>query len=208
MDTTPPLSSHPDQVLWENFRQGSRQAFETLYSQYFNLLYDYGMKLTGDEESTLDCIQDFFIYIWNRRETLSPVSSLRFYLYTSFRRRLFKYLEKKRNSDYRNESYSMFQPDVDFSFESRIVATEEEMLQAALVRKLLSELSPRQKEVLYLRFFGELSPKEIASVMSLNYQTVVNHFYEGIKTLRKQKPTIIKTMLGALSALCLMHLIG
>lgn len=198
-------SSHPDQVLWENFRQGSKEAFETLYAQYFNLLHDYGMKLTGDEESTLDCIQDFFIYIWNRRESLSPVSSLRFYLYTSFRRRLFKYLEKKRNADYRNESYSMFQPDMDFSAESRMVASEQEIRQVELVRHLLEELSPRQKEVLYLRFFGELSPKEVADVMSLNYQTVVNHFYEGIKTLRKQKPTIIKTLLGAVSFLFMLY---
>lgn len=72
MNTTNP-SPHPDQVLWENFRQGSKEAFETLYAQYFNLLHDYGMKLTGDEESTLDCIQNFFIYIWNRRESLSPM---------------------------------------------------------------------------------------------------------------------------------------
>ena len=87
-------SSKPEQVLWEAFRAGDKQAFSNLYREYFNVLFDYGLKLTGDQATTLDCIQDFFIYIWNHRERLSTVNSLRFYLYTSFRRRLFKYLEK------------------------------------------------------------------------------------------------------------------
>ncbi len=188
-----------DQILWKGFRNGQKDSLSALYKQYFNLLYDYGIKLTGDEESTVDCIQDFFMYIWNRRESLSEVHSLRYYIYTSFRRRLFKYLEKKRSLDYRKEAYNMFQPDIEFSVESRMIADEENSRQVELVQKLMQELSPRQKEVLYLRFFGELGPREIADVMSLSYQTVVNHFYEGIKTLRKQKPTIIKTMLGAIA---------
>ena len=82
---------------------------------------------------------------------------------------------------------------------------EKEIIQVELVEKLMDELSPRQREVLYLRFYGELSPSEIADIMSLNYQTVINHFYEAIKTLRKHKPTIIKTMLGAISAILMMY---
>ena len=207
MDTST-RNSNSDQILWEAFRAGDKQAFSQLYQQYFNLLYDYGMKLIGEESTTLDCIQDFFIYLWNRREQLSAANSPRFYLYTSFRRRLFRYLVKKRDREYRKEGFKMFQPDIAFSVENRIIADEEEMMQVELVEKLMQELSPRQKEVLYLRFFGELSPKEIAKVMSLNYQTVVNHFYEGIKTLRKQKPTIIKKMLGSIASLFMISTIA
>jgi RNA polymerase sigma factor (sigma-70 family) len=186
----------PPQELWQAFQAGDKQAFAQLYEQYFNLLHDYGMKLTGEEEATLDCIQDFFLYIWNQREKLSAVNSLRFYLFTSFRRRLFKYLEKKRNQEYRQENYQGFQPDMAFSAEKRIILSEQESIQVELVRKLMEELSPRQKEVLYLRYYAGLSPREISDIISVNYQTVVNHFYEAFKTLRKQKPTIIKTLMG------------
>ena len=203
MDTSTRYTTS-DQQLWNAVRAGDKQAFSELYQRYFNVLYDYGIKLIGEEAGTRDCIQDLFIYLWNRRGRLSAANSVRFYLYTSFRRRLFKYLEKKRSRENGKQDFDLFQPDIDFSVETRIIAEEEEMIQVELVEKLMHELSPRQKEVLYLRFYGELSPKEIAKVMSLNYQTVINHFYEGIKTLRKQKPTIIKTMLGAIAALLMM----
>ena len=56
---------------------------------------------------------------------------------------------------------------------------QKEVLLAAL-----DELSPRQREIIYLRFYQNLSYEEIADIMDLNYQTSRNLLYKAIRSLR------------------------
>nr|GFC66022.1 hypothetical protein [Tanacetum cinerariifolium] len=59
--------------LWEAFRGGEAQALATLFDAYYEALYHYGLKLTGDEELVKDCIQNLFQKLWRRREGLRAV---------------------------------------------------------------------------------------------------------------------------------------
>ena len=173
-----------DQFLWNDFQQGSKVAFGRLYQQYYRELLDYGVRHTGERELTADCIQDFFLYVWSHWENLSKAQSIRIYLLTSYRRRLFRYLEKKRKGDYRRDEFGLQSYNESPSTEQNIISGEEEAYRVVLVKKLLTKLSPRQREVVYLRYFQGLSPNEISQVMGISYQTVVNHLCEAIKSLR------------------------
>lgn len=197
-------NSQTSRHLWDEFRRGNLTAYEELYRQYFPTLYDYGLKLTGDQDLVLDCLQEFFLRMWQRHAHYDVVRHVKAYLLTGFRRSLFSYMEKHRNLALREENYAQFQPDMVFSVERDIVASEEEVYQTQVVQGLLAELSPRQKEVVYLRFFRGLSPQEVSDVLGLNYQTVINHFHDAIKTLRKHKPTILRSMLGCITFLWLL----
>ncbi|RMG73148.1 MAG: sigma-70 family RNA polymerase sigma factor [Bacteroidetes bacterium] len=187
--TTTQTSDYSDVALWNLFRQGDRHAFESLYKRYFNLLYDYGTRHTREKEFTTDCIQDFFLYLWNHRQNLGDARSVKFYLISSFRRRLFRSLEKERNIRYRMSDFSLgHQGPAEKPEEVRIIRSEIDAQRTAVVKRLLSLLTPRQREILYLRYFDGLSPQEIGETTGLSYQTVVNHLCEGMKSLRKAEP--------------------
>jgi DNA-directed RNA polymerase specialized sigma24 family protein len=49
----------------------------------------------------------------------------------------------------------------------------------------LNELPARQREVVYLRYFQDLGIEEIAQVLSVNYQSVLNALSRAMKNLKK-----------------------
>jgi RNA polymerase sigma factor (sigma-70 family) len=53
------------------------------------------------------------------------------------------------------------------------------------IKAAVADLSRRQQEIVYLRFFQNLSYEEISDVMDINYQVARNLLYQSIKALRQ-----------------------
>lgn len=53
------------------------------------------------------------------------------------------------------------------------------------LRLALDRLTPSQQRVLLLRFYGQMSFAEIASLMRVPQNTVLSHCHRGLKALRK-----------------------
>ena len=66
--------------------------------------------------------------------------------------------------------------------EDRLLLDEEQMLLLDEVRAL----SPRQRDCIFLRFYLELSGKEIADVLSISPNSVKTHCRRGLASLRKK----------------------
>jgi RNA polymerase sigma-70 factor (ECF subfamily) len=47
-----------DEKLWNDFRSGSKEAFEYLYRNYVGILYNYGFKICQDKMLTKDAIKE------------------------------------------------------------------------------------------------------------------------------------------------------
>lgn len=57
-----------------------------------------------------------------------------------------------------------------------------------MLQRAINHLSPRQREVVYLRFFNDLDYAEVAAVMGLSYQATRNQMYLALKALREHLP--------------------
>lgn len=172
-----------EEALWKAFRQGEKKALSMIYQQHFFKLYNYGMKVSPDRELVKDCIQELFVYIWKSRATLSHTSSIKYYLFRSLRRKM---VEEIRKTNRIAASHQRFQ---EFSFElpheQKIIA---EQLSAEKAEKLLSclnKLPKRQKEALFLRYYENLSPQEVSSIMGLSIESTYVLFSKAISLLRK-----------------------
>ena len=53
------------------------------------------------------------------------------------------------------------------------------------LKKAIQQLTNRQKEIIYLRFYSGLSYEEISEVTALKYQSIRNLFSNALKELRK-----------------------
>ena len=73
--------------------------------------------------------------------------------------------------------------------EDLIIKEESNTQNKAIVLKLLNELPPRQREIIYLKYYHNLSIQEIADVFSISYQVVANHLYRALKKLRNNEIT-------------------
>src|SRR3546814_18303657 len=55
-----------------------------------SILFKYGVTLIHEEELVKDSLQDFFIYLWDRKAKLGEIRHLHSYLFIAFRRFLFQ----------------------------------------------------------------------------------------------------------------------
>jgi RNA polymerase sigma factor (sigma-70 family) len=170
---------------WRAFKSGDRKAFEILLNQFYPSLYNYGQRLVKNSDFAQDCLQDFFIDLWNRRENLEEPQSIKAYLVASYRRRLFKEKERsfwhKRVTDLEDE----YDVEVQFNIESYLINNETEHETLLKLKHHLESLSKRQREALYLRFYQELEYDEISQIMAINHHSAINLVYESLKLLRK-----------------------
>ncbi|WP_142784835.1 RNA polymerase sigma factor [Changchengzhania lutea] len=174
-----------DYDLWASLKSGDLKAFSTLFKVYYPLLHNYGLKLSNyNEQLTEDCLQEFFLYVYEHRENLADLDSIKPYLYVSFRRSLFREIKKASKTVNYDEKENFF-IDINFSAEDVIIQQEIDALKEENLAKLLNELPNRQKEVLYLKYYSDLNANDIAKVLGINYQSVINLIHKGIKKLRQ-----------------------
>ena len=70
-----------------------------------------------------------------------------------------------------------------YSHEEFLIAQQTDAEQQARLLRALNDLSKRQREALYLKFFDGFSYEHIAEVMSFNPQSGRNLVFNALKTL-------------------------
>jgi RNA polymerase sigma factor (sigma-70 family) len=169
-----------DLNIWNSFKSGSHQSFELIYRNEFNFLVNYGKTITPDEQTIGDCIQELFIELWNRRETIGLTDNIRSYLLVSFRRKLIKNM-KDTYADFADEYIT----DKEVSNEEKLIYTEEQNEKHSILNQSMNELSKKQKEIIHLKFFQNLDYEDIAKIMEINYQSCRNLVSGALKKLEE-----------------------
>ena len=170
-----------DILCWNAFKQGDRQAFDTLFRRHYSLLFQYGSKLCPEREVLEDSIQELFIELW-QSPSATPIQSVKAYLLKALKYKLFKQLKPSRTL----RPVDKLEDEMSFiiSHEDFIIQEEERKRSLYQVTNAINRLPNRQKEIIYLKIYQALDYEEISEVMNINYQVARNLFYKAIKSLR------------------------
>ena len=175
--------SFKDAVLWDSFKKGNELALSILYKKHVQRLYDYGMHTCRDHDMVFDCLQELFLRLWSKRETVSNIDSVKPYLFKSFRRLLIHQIVEKRRVSLRVEEAAFeFTP----SIESTLIEDELKAEQNKKLKACIQSLTKGQREVIYLKFFNELTYPEIAEITEMQVDSVYNLVSRTIELLRKK----------------------
>ena len=174
------------QSLWNAFREGNEQAFTAIFEEQYDALYNYGMKLVRDEELVRDSMQELFQKLWERRASLEAVEIIKPYLFKVLRNRISDNLKMASRRSARQQAYHEEETfDVMYSPEDFLLVEQFNSDQNAQLLAVLNQLPRRQREVLYLKYFDELSYEKISEVMNLTAQSVRNLVYRAISALKE-----------------------
>lgn len=196
-----------DILLWEAFREGDREAFATLFRSHYDHLFRYGRKFTTDENGLEDGIQELFIELWQAK-TRTPLISVRAYLLKSLKYKLLKAYRKNRNVlPITGEGE---ETGFEWSHESFLIAEEEGEEKKGRILKALEQLTSRQKEIIYLKYYQNLGYDEVSEIMNINYQVARNLLYQAIRSLKSRLtgPLQIIFLLSAISGHYIFHAFG
>lgn len=172
-------------LLWRRFVTGDPQAFTMLYREEVQLLFSYGMQFTQDSELVKDCIHDVFVKLYKNRDRLGEVTNVRVYFYIVFKNVILDELGKRGRMFYVEDVSEDMDDTKVSSVEEHFVEEEKETMDNKRINNLLNSLSPRQREVVYLRFIENMDIKDIADVMKMKYQSVENLLQRSILKARK-----------------------
>jgi RNA polymerase sigma factor (sigma-70 family) len=202
MDNNPLHTDHLEE-LWIRALEGDADAFRDIHQVLFKGLYNYALKLLQDRDLANDAVQDLFVKIWVRRQGIGPVQKVKAYFFTALRRQV---LNQLRNLHLRElQIGGLPRPDIDFSPEEIVVRNEEYEKLQSKIAALLNELPRRQKEVIYLRYFEEMEYTQIAEIMGIHYQSVLNLTQKALQKLRSAD---LLSMLFYLAALYRLYVDG
>jgi RNA polymerase sigma-70 factor (ECF subfamily) len=173
-----------DQIIWDEFLNGSQAALEFIYEDNYSALYYYGNKFTKDNDLIKDLIHELFIELIDSGRKLSKTNNIRFYLLKALRNKLLKQLSKKSiftDSSPESSSFNIIE-----SVENKLINEEISEESRNSILGAIKKISVKQQEIIYLRFYNDLSYQEIAVLFNVEIQTVRNLISRAIKSLKNE----------------------
>jgi len=174
-----------ENFLWKNFKNGDDSALARIYTDYADQLYAYGLKIINDEALVKDCIQEVFIQLIEKRETLVITSGTHLYLFKSLRNKLFEELRSKKR---KNEIIELW-PESDIqpenTAEDSVIISEEKRSMEEKIKQAINKLTDHQRELIHLKYSEGFQNSEIAEMLNIDVASVRTLLYRSLKKVRK-----------------------
>lgn len=157
-----------------------QNTIHTYYRDYYPALFNYGVKFIRDDDMVKDAIQDCFYDLYLHPERLGNIKKPKNYLTGALRNLLLKQIALQKKTEEIVEMRSF-----EVSVEDTIIEKENKSINSGKLHVAIESLTPKQKEVLYLRFYEGLSYDDIEKITSTNYQSIRNLLSKTLKNLRE-----------------------
>ncbi len=175
-----------EQMLISRVKQRDRRAADKLIQQYYNELYTYVFRQTGDKEPAMELTQEIFLAVLQSIGRFdSNKASFRTWLYRIASHKVIDWF--RGNAHQRSgQQISLDQMEVDpmesLDLEKRV--TDKNFAEQIL---LWLQTQDETLEVLMrLKFYGDKTFDEIAEVLNLPVSTVKTRYYAALKAARKE----------------------
>ena len=160
-----------------------------MYIQHmFQNLFAYGMQICGNKDLVKDSIQELFSELWKNQKTLIKIKSVKPYLLKCLKRKIKRQLGKRKHLYVAGSEFEI-------SHEVKLIRDQQHTSNQLKLKSALKALTPRQREAIYLRFYGNLTYEEAAEVLKINTKATYKLVARALSAL---KTTINEPLMGLL----------
>ena len=181
----------PDSRLIANYQNGNEQALATLIERHQRELFSFIFYKVLDEELANDFFQDTFIKIILKLKEGKYAEKDKFILWAKriasnliidYFRVKSKYI-KVSDTSYEDEEFSIFDTikETEDNIEDRLILNQ---IHADL-KNIMSLLPENQQEIIKMRFYDELTFKEIAELTNTSINTTLGRMRYALMNIRK-----------------------
>lgn len=179
LDAAPAVSADPDAELAERFRNGDRAAFDQIVRRHQKGLWYLVRRYVKRDADASDVTQQAFVRAFKGLAAFRGAATVRSWLYRIGINCALSWLR-----DHRREEPTEIADDAlteAHAAPAKIMGSED----AARLRAAIGQLPPKQKLVLELRVFDDLSFKEVAELADCTENTAKVNFHYAVKRLRE-----------------------
>jgi RNA polymerase sigma-70 factor (ECF subfamily) len=175
-------TQYTDQLLLQQLTRNDQAAFTAIYHRYWTLLFREAMNVLRSQKEAEDCVQELFVSLWRRRQTLSVNTSLKAYLQTAVRYQCIDRMERDMIRGGYLEDFTSY-----LAARQTLPSVEEELYArelAANIDQLMDKMPGKMREVFRLSRHENLTHREIAERLHISEETVKKQIYLALKLLR------------------------
>lgn len=171
------MEQYKDSELIFLIKESNHSAFEELHRRFWHSLYRIAYKKIGDQEETNDLLQEMFMELWEKRETLDFNNAVNNWLRNRLWYKVAIYFRYKGFKQKHKENFLAFlksEEESAISFDSIDLKEAdffyEEIL--ATINNCIEDMPERMKRIFLMSRSENQSVKEIASNLNLSPKTV------------------------------------
>jgi RNA polymerase sigma-70 factor (ECF subfamily) len=162
------------EFAFADFKKGDASGGQRLYDSIGNEMYGLALWTTGSKEDACDAVQTVFLKLLERRSALKRVRNPRAYLLQMTRSASIDLLRKRQPT-----------VDVEIADVPILVSDPDRDIDARRLSRLVSRLPPSQRATVYLRYYSELSFRQIGGVTGVSTFTAASRYRLAMRRLRK-----------------------
>ena len=181
-----------DVELIQRILNGDQNAFASLVRKYQKQIHTLAWRKIGDFQIAEDIVQETFLQVYQKLETLEDPTQFTRWLHQIANRRCIAWFRKNNIQTESLEETHL--SEIETEAYSRYVAAEHAKttadVQRDLVERLLEKLKERDREVITLHYFEEMTSSEIGTVLDVPENTVKSRLHRARQQLKKYESMI------------------
>lgn len=163
-----------DKELIKQIKSGSAVALEELVNKYYDEIFAYGYRTLGSYDDASDVTQDVFMAMMKAMPNYQERGKFKSWLFTIAHNLCMNCLSMRR-----------YHQDID---DLKDLSTKEDFTHSYIkkeyVKAILDTLPLNQRVALILKYYHDLTAKEIGKITKANISTVKSRLYQGMQKLK------------------------
>ena len=160
--------------IFAEFKNGNKEVLEEIYNKYHKTIYGIAFSILKNKDDSEDIVQSVFIKIHTLDNSKLPKDNVTSWLYTLTKNEALQFLRKQKNNIDLDSIYDLADNNNDI----------DKLINKETYNKLISKLSPKEKEIVSLKIISNLSFEEISQLLGEKTATIKWRYYKSIYALR------------------------
>ena len=158
-----------------------RKTFEMLFREHYNALCRFAHGYLQDFETAEEIVQDVFVNLWQKRDSIEKEKNIKSYLFTSVKNRSLNYIRdnKKFRSYFLDVEAELDIPIYDVDYGSEVYISNK-------IERAMDKLPEKCREVFELSRHDGLKYKDVAEKLGISVKTVEAQMSKALKILRDE----------------------
>ena len=174
-----------DLELHRELSSGDRGAFDALYRRYSGSAYGLAFRITGQQLLAQDVVHDAFMALWRAPEAFDPArGAFRSFFLSLVHHRAVDTVRREERIRARQERAANLEPAAVEDPAEGVIDAADVATRRIEVRAALETLSPDQRQVLEMAYFGGRTQVQIAEELGIPLGTVKTRTFAAMRKLR------------------------
>lgn len=175
------MNQADDKELYLKLKEGNELAFQILFKKYYSAMCHFARQFLNDSEMAEETVQDMFVKIWEKRESLNIETSVKHYFFRSVRNHCLNQIQhEKIKKQYASKVLETANHEI---------STEQYFIEVDLIKRIeasIEALPPKRKEIFRLSREQGMKYKDIAETLNISVKTVEAQMGLALKHLRDE----------------------